>query len=132
MIFNTEGEGVTLAPGSFTVFLQGVMLKIPDICSYYALLQTSESESEVDQSCPTLCNPMDCSLSGSSIHGIFQARVLEWIARIAGRRFTVCATRATNCYCDRSILKQELLSKTIKLRTDFSAKGIVKMKTNTT
>ena len=40
----------------------------------------SESESEVAQSCPTLCNPMDCSLSGSSVHGIFQARVLEWIA----------------------------------------------------
>ena len=39
-----------------------------------------ESESEVAQSCPTLCDPMDCSLSGSSIHGIFQARVLEWIA----------------------------------------------------
>ena len=37
-----------------------------------------ESESEVAQSCPTLCNPMDCSLLGSSIHGIFQARVLEW------------------------------------------------------
>ena len=37
-----------------------------------------ESESEVAQSCPTLCNPMDCSLPGSSIHGIFQARVLEW------------------------------------------------------
>ena len=35
-------------------------------------------ESEVAQSCPTLCNPMDCSLPGSSIHGIFQARVLEW------------------------------------------------------
>ena len=30
------------------------------------------------QSCPTLCDPMDCSLPGSSIHGIFQARVLEW------------------------------------------------------
>ena len=30
------------------------------------------------QSCPTLCDPMDCSLSGSSVHGIFQARVLEW------------------------------------------------------
>ena len=40
----------------------------------------SESESEVAQSCPTLCNPMDCSLSGSSVHGIFQAIVLEWIA----------------------------------------------------
>ena len=35
-------------------------------------------ESEVDQSCPTLSNPMDCSLPGSSVHGIFQARVLEW------------------------------------------------------
>ena len=34
----------------------------------------------VAQSCPTLCDPMDCSLPGSSVHGIFQARVLEWIA----------------------------------------------------
>ena len=33
---------------------------------------------EVAQSCPTLCDAMDCSLPGSSIHGIFQARVLEW------------------------------------------------------
>ena len=37
-----------------------------------------ESESEVSQSCLTLSDPMDCSLPGSSIHGIFQARVLEW------------------------------------------------------
>ena len=35
-------------------------------------------ESEVAQSCPTLSDPMDCSLPGSSVHGIFQARVLEW------------------------------------------------------
>ena len=35
-------------------------------------------ESEVAQSCPTLCNPIDCSLPGSSVHGIFQARVLEY------------------------------------------------------
>ena len=40
----------------------------------------SESESEVTQSCPTLFDPMDCSLRGSSIHGIFQARVLECLA----------------------------------------------------
>ena len=40
----------------------------------------SESESEVAQSCPTLCDPVDCSLPGSSVHGIFQAIVLEWIA----------------------------------------------------
>ena len=37
-----------------------------------------KSESEVAQSCPILCDPMDCSLPGSSVHGIFQARVLEW------------------------------------------------------
>ena len=70
-------------------------------------------ESEVAQSCLTLCDPMDCSLSGSSVHGIFQARVLEWIAisfsresswprdrtwvsHIAGRHFTVWATREVN------------------------------------
>ena len=39
-----------------------------------------KSESEVAQSCLTLSDPMDCSLPGSSIHGIFQARVLEWVA----------------------------------------------------
>ena len=37
-------------------------------------------ESEVSQSCLTLCDPMDCSLPDSSVHGIFQARVLEWVA----------------------------------------------------
>ena len=39
-----------------------------------------KSESEVAQSYPTLSDPMDCSLPGSSIHGIFQARILEWVA----------------------------------------------------
>ena len=37
-------------------------------------------ESEVTQSCPTLSDPMDCSLPGSSVHGIFQAKLLEWVA----------------------------------------------------
>ena len=37
------------------------------------------SESEVAQSCLTLCDPMDCSLSGFSVHGILQARILEWV-----------------------------------------------------
>ena len=48
----------------------------------HVLLQRMKvkSESEVAQSCPTLSNPMDCSLPSSSIHGIFQARVLEWVA----------------------------------------------------
>ena len=39
-----------------------------------------KSESEVAQSCPTLSDPMDWSLLGSSIHGVFQERVLEWVA----------------------------------------------------
>ena len=42
-------------------------------------MHETESESEVAQSCPTLCGPVDCSLPGSSIHGVFQARVLEWV-----------------------------------------------------
>ena len=68
------------------------------------------SESEFAQLCPTLCDPMDSSLPGSSVHGIFQARVLEWVtisfsrgsswpkdwtqvSCIAGRHFTLWATR---------------------------------------
>ena len=71
-------------------------------------------ESEVAQSCPTLCDPMDCNSPGSSVHGIFQARVLEWVAIsfsressqpsdrtgvscTAGRRFTIWATREAHC-----------------------------------
>ena len=46
----------------------------------YADDTTLMAESEVAQSCPTPSDPMDCSFSGSSIHGIFQARVLEWVA----------------------------------------------------
>ena len=66
--------------------------------------------SEVAQLCPTLCNPMNCSLPGSSVHGIFQARILEWVAIsfsrgssqprdrtlvfcVVGRRFTIWDTR---------------------------------------
>ena len=68
------------------------------------------SESEVAQSCPTLCDPMDCRLPGSSVHRTLQARILEWVAislsgwssqprvwtqvsHIVGRRFTIWATR---------------------------------------
>ena len=66
--------------------------------------------SEVTQSCPTLCDPMDCSLPGFSIHGILQARILgwvtisfsrgssrprdrTWVSHIGGRRFNLWATR---------------------------------------
>ena len=65
----------------------------PTICVQGAQIMNSfldhkvkESESEVTQSCPTLCHAMDCSLPGSSIHGIFQARILEWVAISLSRR----------------------------------------------
>ena len=47
-------------------------------CHFLLQCMKVKSEREVAQSCPTLSNPMDCSPPGSSIHGIFQARVLEW------------------------------------------------------
>ena len=47
-------------------------------CHFLLQCMKVKSESEVTQLCPTLSNLMDCSLPGSSVHGIFQARVLEW------------------------------------------------------
>ena len=84
----------------------------PNNFSSYHELLIAKSESEVAQSCPTLCDPMDCSLPGFSIHGILQARVLEWVtisfsrgssqpgdrtwvSHIVGRRFNLWATRET-------------------------------------
>ena len=47
-------------------------------CHFLLQCMKVKSRSEVAQSCPTLRDPIDCSLPGSSVHGIFQARVLEW------------------------------------------------------
>ena len=77
---------------------------------HYPKDKNIKSEREVAQLCPTLCDPIDCSLPGSSARGILQARVLEWVAvsfskrssqprdqtqvsHIAGRPFTIWATR---------------------------------------
>ena len=48
-------------------------------CHFLLHCMKVKSESEVTQSCRTFCNTMDCSLPGSSVHGVFQARVLEWV-----------------------------------------------------
>ena len=78
--------------------------------SSYSLYLRSDQIRSVAQSCLTLCDPMDCSLPGSSVHGILQARILEWVdiffsrgtsqprdisrvSHIAGRLFTIWATR---------------------------------------
>ena len=82
-------------------------------CHFLLQCMKVKSESEVAQSCPTLSDPMDCSPPGSSVHGVFQARVLEWgaisfsrgsspprdwnrVSRLVGRRFTVWATLYTD------------------------------------
>ena len=59
-----------------------------NLCQVLTTCQTQKKvkESEVTQSCLTLCSPMDCSLLGSSVHGILQARVLEWVAISFSRR----------------------------------------------
>ena len=97
----------------------------------------SESESEVTQSCSTLCNPVDYSLPVFSIHGILQARILEWVAisfsrgssrprdwtqvsHIGGRRFNLWATGETlkwrwnPCICSLKEITSEL--KIVKVR----------------
>ena len=78
-----------------------------------------KSESEVAQSCPTLSDPMDCSLPGSSIHGIFQARVLEWGAIAFSGRDTLPAVK-----CTGKSQKKECGP----LRQDLSADSSKKMK----
>ena len=55
-------------------------------CHFLLQCMKVKSESEVTQSCPTLSDPMDCSLPGSSVHGIFQARVLELVTPKRGRK----------------------------------------------
>ena len=103
--------GETLLKGRevymYSQFIVLICNSANNFSSYHELLITkSESESEVAQSCPTLCDPVDCSLPGFSIHGILQARILEWVtisfsrgssrpgdrtwvSHIVGRHFTV-------------------------------------------
>ena len=70
---------ITLSEFYVVLFLEFVRPLRPSIGN-------TRKESEVAQSCPTLCDPMDCSLPGSSVHGIFQARILELVAIPFSRR----------------------------------------------
>ena len=99
--------------------------------------------SEVAQSCPTLCDPVDCSPPGSSVHGILQARVLEWVAisfsrgssrprdrtqvsRTAGRRFNLWATREAHRYLSNFLYADlDFLSEINILKTFFFLHGLL-------
>ena len=112
---SSPSRGGTHAPccGSAETSTLGPPGKSPGLFILYIIIDSSttndcfyESESEVAQLCPTLCNPVDCNPPGSSVHGILQTRILEWVAisfskgssrprdrtqvsRIAGRRFNL-------------------------------------------
>ena len=105
-----EWVAISFSKGSSRHRNQTQVSRIASRC--FNLWATREAQSEVAQSCPTLWDPMDYSPPGSSVHGIFQARILEWVtisfsresswprdrtrvSRIAGRHFTVWATRET-------------------------------------
>ena len=115
---------LTLFPPTFwwnvtQLYFQGYLVTLRcdrfDVTRLIICTDIYESESEVAQSCLTLCEPVDCSLPGSSIHGILQARILEWVAisfsrgsspprdwtqisHIAGRCFNLWVTREAPRY----------------------------------
>ena len=114
------GETQTFRPQHYTVHVTCTFSVVFSIFTVRSLAPLTLDHfnclkwSEVAQSCPTLCNPMDCSPPASSVHGILQARILEWVAisfsrgssrprdrtqvsRIAGRHFNLWATRELNC-----------------------------------
>ena len=81
---------------------------IPTALPVLALcLQERKKESEVAQSCPTLCDSMDCSLPGSSVHGIFQARILKWGAISFSRRSRPRDWTPVSCYNAADALPSE-------------------------
>ena len=95
------------------VYSHGYNMPIPHLF-FIELHSCMLSLCVLSQLCPTLCNPMDCSPTGSSVHGISQARILEWVAIsfsrgsswprdqtqvpcLSGRLFTIWATREALC-----------------------------------
>ena len=69
-------------------------------CHFLLQCMKVESESEVAQTCPTLRDPMDCSPPGSSVHGIFQARVLEWGSIVFSAR---CVEQVSKQQCSFTV-----------------------------
>ena len=69
-----------IEPGSPTLQADALSSEPPGKPHINGEKKERKKESEVTQLCPTLCDPMDCSQPGSSVHGVLQARILEWVA----------------------------------------------------
>ena len=78
-------------------------------CHFLLQCMKMKSESKVAQSCPTLSDPMDCSLPGSSVHGIFQARVLEWGAIVFSHTYGEYLLHIIRCRFQCVFLKYTVL-----------------------
>ena len=97
-----------------------------------------KNEREVTQSCPTLCDLMDCSLPGSSVHGIFQARVLEWVAiafptsnmyKISSRRYwRISWIKYVRVYCSEFKHQTHLDNYSCRSRTHFMSIGLQRVR----
>ena len=82
-------------------------------------------QGEVAQSCPTLCDPVDCSLPGFSVHGIFQAIVLEWTAISFSRRSSRPRDRTrVSCIVDRRFTIWATREVKVKIGNYFANKGL--------
>ena len=79
-------------------------------CHFLLRCMKVKSESEVAQSCPTLSDPMDCGPPGSSVHGIFQARVLEWGAIAFSDRCLYLSHDTSSCLISRVFFYFQLRS----------------------
>ena len=95
-------------------------------CHFLLQCMKVKNESEVAQSCPTLSDPMDCSPPGSSVHGISQARVLEWGAiafsgsssfKIRTMQFIVSNLETTYVKDTKLIMREELELQTLTFKT---------------
>ena len=92
-------------------------------CHFLLQCRKGKSEREVAQSCLTLSDPMDCSPSGSSVHGIFQARVLEWSEWLSSKKPEIT-------YVDEDVKKQNTSPPIMSMRIDdMIAQAIMKMST---